>query len=380
MNIAFLTPEYPHPNIKYSAGIGTSIKNLASELIKRDCKVTIFVYGQDVDEVIEDKSIKIYKIAHKKYIFGGWYLYRKHLQNEINKYIKSEKIQLIEAPDWTGITAFIKFKCLLVIRLHGSDTYFCHLEGRKQKFKNFIFEKWALKSADYLVSVSKFTATLTKKLFNITKKIRVINNGIDTTKFLTINTEVIPNTILYFGSIIRKKGVLELANIFNLVIEKIPEASLILLGQDIVDNFENKSSIELFFEKLSEPAKKNVKYIPQVAYNEVRNFIEKASVIVLPSFAEAFPMTWLEAMAMEKALVTSNIGWAPEMMIDGETGYTVHPKKHKIYSDKIIQLLDNDHLRTTFGKNARQRITENFSKEIIYKKNIKYYKSIIGSK
>jgi len=379
MNIAFLTSEYPHPKVSNSAGIGTSIYNLAQELVKNSIEVAIFVYGQNNDEVFKDGLVTIYKIAHKKYKFLGWYLYRKHLQNSINKIVVKEKINLLEAPDWTGITAFMNIKCPIVIRVHGSDTYFCHLEKRKQKWKNYWFEKLGLKKANNIISVSQFTAIKTKELFNLKREIQTIHNSIDIDKFYSLKNDG-EGTLLYFGTFIRKKGVLELANIFNKIVEKRPKTRLQLIGKDVVDIIEKVSTRELFLGKLSKHAKTKVQIIDEVPYEQIREYIAKATVIVLPSFAEAFPMTWLEAMAMEKALVTSNIGWAPEMMIDGETGYTVHPKKHKIYSDKIIQLLDNDHLRTTFGKNARQRITENFSKEIIYKKNIKYYKSIIGSK
>ena len=380
MHIAFLTPEYPHPKISHSAGIGTSIKNLAVELVKKQHKVTVFVYGTDCNEVFNDNGVAIHKIGYKKYPMFSWYLYRKQLQNYINKIIESSQIEMLEAPDWTGITAFMKFKCPLLLRLHGTDAYFCALEGRKQKFKNYFFEKKALKSADYITSVSEFTAKRTTKLFNLTKEIKVIHNGVDIANFSPSFIKVNTNSILYFGSIIRKKGVLELASIFNKVIEKIPSAQLILLGKDVVDIFENKSTLALFLNKLSINAKRNTKHISHVPYNKVKEYIAKANVIVLPSFAEAFPMTWLEAMAMEKALVTSDIGWAKELMVDGETGFIENPKNHELYADKIIKLFESKELNSTFGKNAKQRIVTNFSQEIIGLQNIDYFKSIIQAK
>ncbi len=377
MHIAFLTPEYPHAKIKHSAGIGSSIKNLAGQLVSKGHFVTVFVYSQNKSEIINDKGVQIHKIAYKKYKLFSWYLYRKQLQKYINKTIEKEKIDIVEAADWTGITAFIKFKCPLVIRLHGTDAYFCHLEGRKQKFKNYFFEKTALKSANYIVSVSEFTAKKTKELFGINKVIKVIYNGIDTELFLPSKEAVLPNSILYFGSIIRKKGVLELAKIYNAVVEKIPEAKLTLLGKDVVDVVTKKSTLKLFINLLSKKAKNNVVYISNVPYSKVKEYIAKADVIVLPSFAEAFPMTWLEAMAMEKALVTSNIGWAKELMINGKTGFVENPKNHELYAKKIVQLLENKKLNISFGNNAKQRIINNFSLDIIGKKNIKFYKSVI---
>ena len=380
MHIAFLTPEYPHPKISHSAGLGTSIKNLAVELVKNKHRVTVFVYSEDANEIFKEEGITIHKIAYKKYPVFSWYLYRKQLQKYINSAIQPNQIDLIEAPDWTGIIAFMKFKCKLLIRLHGTDAYFCHLEGRKQKIKNYFFEKIALKSADAITSVSAFTAQETIKLFNVSKPIKVIYNGIDIHNFSTSNVKVATNSILYFGSIIRKKGVLELAKIFNEVIKKNSNAQLTLLGKDVVDVFTKTSTLQLFMDALTNEAKKNTKYISHVPYNEVQAYIAKASVIVLPSFAEAFPMTWLEAMAMGKALVTSNIGWATELMIDGKTGFIENPKNHRLYAEKINTLLENKELNTTFGENAKQHIAARFSQAIIGKENIEYFESIINDK
>jgi hypothetical protein len=54
-----------------------------------------------------------------------------------------------------------------VIRLNGSDTYFCNLDYRMVKWKNKFHEKRALQKADALLSVSKFTADKTNEIFNI---------------------------------------------------------------------------------------------------------------------------------------------------------------------------------------------------------------------
>ena len=105
--------------------------------------------------------------------------------------------------------------------------------------------------------------------------------------------------------------------------------------------------------------------------------IKQAHVVVLPSFAEAFPMTWLETMALEKPLISSNIGWAKEIMIDGETGFTIHPKNHLLYAEKIVSILDNSKLSLTLGKNARKHLENYFSAETIVQKTIDFHKEII---
>ncbi len=374
MHIAFISPEYPHTSLNKAAGLGTSIKNLALELIAKNHKVTIFVYGQKTDETLFNEGITIHAIKHKKYLIFGWYLCRKHLQKCINSIVIEKHIDLLEAPDWTGVTAFMSFKCPLVIRLHGSDGYFCHLANRKQKLKNYFFEKKALKKAKHIVSVSAFTAHKTKEIFNLKRNIQVVHNGINVSTFKPGGNSIVKNEILYFGSIIRKKGVLELAMAFNILVEEKKDATLILLGKDTIDVFEKRSTLDMFFDLLSEKAKTKVKYLREVPYAKVVRIINRANLVTLPSFAEAFPMTWLEAMAMEKALVTSNIGWSNEIMTDGKTGYTINPKDHVLYARRMKQLLENNALGHTFGKNARAFILEKFEAGIIAQQNIELYK------
>ena len=241
MHIAFLTSEYPHELASRSAGIGASIKNITAGLVKH-ARVSIFIYGQDKEVVIRENGVTLHFIKHKKFKFFSWFFYRKHLQNYINSYIAKEHITAIEVPDWTGISAFMNLKCPIVIKCHGSDTYFCALEKRKQKFKNYFLEKKALKSADYILSVSKFTAETTKRLFNLSKRIETIPNSLDSTKFIPKPIAESNLTILYFGTLIRKKGVLEIPLYLNKVVEDYPDCQFVFAGSDVLDYETNTST------------------------------------------------------------------------------------------------------------------------------------------
>lgn len=380
MHLSFLTSEYPHPRTTAAAGIGTSIKNTAVALAQKGTKVSVFLYGQQENEIFTENGIKFHLIKQQKFRFLGWYLHRKSLQNYLNKYIAVDQIDALEAPDWTGITAFMSLKCPLVIRMNGSDTYFCHLEKRPQKKKNFWFEKMALQGAEHLLSVSEFTARETMRLFDLKREIKIIPNSVDVQTFQPANEKIIPGRILYFGSIIRKKGVLELAEIFNMIVQKVPDSTLLMVGKDVKDRQSGKSTKKLMEDLLSPEAVQQVEWKGSLPYEQVLDEISKAAVVVLPSFAEALPMTWIEAMAMEKVLVTSNIGWAKEVMVDGETGFTVDPKDHSAYAGQILQLLKDPVLAERMGKAARQKVLEEFSTEVMVKKNFEFYKGVISER
>lgn len=381
MKIAFLTPEYPHHKTGSSGGIGTSVKNLAMGLLGQGCSVRVLVYGQDEDAIFEDNGICVQQIKNVKFKGLSWFLTRKKLEKTINQLYSNGEIDLVEAPDWTGITSFISpKKCPIVIKLHGSDTYFCHLDKRPIKWMNQFHEKRALQKADGLLSVSQFTADMTNAIFGLEKKFTIIPNGIDTALFRP-KPNPNNNTILYFGTLIRKKGALELPLIFNALLQTNPGIKLILVGKDAADILSGSPSTwEMMKGLFSEEALLNVHYLGSVPYQEIKTHIEEATVCVFPSFAEALPVSWLEAMAMQKAVVATNIGWAKEIIEDGRDGFLVHPTAHKEFANKIAILVENGKLRQEFGTAARIKIMDRFNIGEVSKRNMVFYKKWMKSK
>jgi glycosyltransferase involved in cell wall biosynthesis len=384
MKIAFLTPEYPHEITRASGGIGTSIKNLAESLVSNGHSVRVLVYGQDKEEFFTDKDIVVQRINSVKIKGLSWYFTRKKLEKIIDKLYAEKEIDLVEAPDWTGITSFIQpEKCPVVIRLNGSDTYFCHLDNRPVKWINRFHEKRALQKADAYISVSKYTASLTNQLFNQNNKFTIIPNSINCNNFnfTVLEEDSSKQTILYFGTLIRKKGLLELPYIFNKIMDKHPNVQLQLVGRDSPDIISGNSSTWSMMQAMfSNKALNNVTYIGGVSHNEIKEYISRATICVFPTFAEALPLSWLEAMAMRKAIVASDIGWAEEIIQNGINGYLANPKDHQGYADKINLLLENKDLANQIGINARLRIEEAFDAKKVVIQNVEFYKNSIRKK
>jgi len=381
MHIGFITPEYPHPKTNNAGGLGTSIKNLVTELVQKKILVSVFIYGQNKDLIFKENGITFYLIKRKKYQILGWYLHRKYIQNFITKIVDKEQIDLLEAPDWTGITAFMRFKTPLVIRFHGSDAYFCKLDKRNQKFKNFLFEKLALKSADAFIAPTKYAGEETQKIFNLdSSKIRTIHYGLHLKDFVNDTPEKFNRfTILYIGTVIRKKGVFELAKIFNNVIETIPDAKLIIIGGDAPDIKTGSASTYSLVDTLfSSKARKHVAYMGKIPYSEVQEQIKRAQVCVFPSFAETLGMVTIESMALKRPVVNTSIGWAQDLIDDGINGFLIHPNEIERYAEKIKTLLLNNELCLKVGGAARIKVEESFDISKIANTNIEYYSSIIN--
>jgi glycosyltransferase involved in cell wall biosynthesis len=380
MHIGYITSEYPSKRVKHAAGIATSIKNLAVALVNKGVTVSVYVYQQNEDAIYVENGVNIHLIKTRSYKFATFYKYRKFLQKYLKTEISTHNIDILEAPDWTGITAFMKLKVPLVIRFHGSDAYFCKLDNRKQKFKNFVFEKLALKKAKAYIAPTTFAGTETAKIFGLNPdKIKTIYYGLQLDHFSNSNPDNFKsNSLLYIGTIIRKKGVFELAEIFNKVVAQNPVATLTLIGGDSHDiKTGEKSTYKLIEQLFTEKALKQVNYLGKVPYETIQNHIKEAHVCAFPSFAETLGMVTIESMALQKPVVNTSIGWAQELINNEEDGFLVHPSNIDLYSKRILSLLNDKELSKKIGKNARKQVEAKF--DIIKNAdiNIEYYKSLL---
>ena len=378
MKIGFLTPEFPSQKTGNSGGIGTSIRNLSAGLLALGHEVSILIYNQNSDEVYNENGLEIYRIKNIKIKGLSHVLTQYKITKFVNNLYQNKKLDILEIPDWTGFMAFFKPKCPMIVKLHGSDTYFCYLENRKVKPKNKWLEKQNLKNVDGVIAVSDFVAQISQKIFDYNFDYTVIPNGIALPTQVQIQ-EPKAKTILYFGTLIRKKGALEIPHIFNKVFANDSAVQLVLIGKDAPDITTNSvSTWQLMQPLFSKKALQNVSYLGAISYSEIFTKINEATLCIFPSFAEAFPVSWLEAMALNKPIVASNIGWAKEMIEDGENGFLVNPISHSEFAQKIGVLLNDKDLGKRLGNNAKEKVLTHFSNEIIAKQNCNFYQKIIS--
>lgn len=377
-HVGYIVSHYPHKVFGHDGGLGTSVFNLA-EMLSQKIKVSVFVYGQDKDFVIKEGNHTIYSIKNIKRE-PGFYYNRKHIETFINKKIAEEQIQIIEAPDWTGITAFMRFSIPLVIRFHGSDTYFCHIEGRKQKWKNKFFERVAVTGADAFVAPTAYAGKVSKELFKLSREVKTIHYGIRLENFENNEPEnFTEGLILYLGTLIRKKGVLELPGIFKNVLKKYPKAKLVLAGSDAPDiQTGNKSTWKLVQDMMDKEMKERVEYMGRIPYGNVREMVKRANVCVFPTYAETLGMVTIESMAMQKPVVNSNIGWAQELMEDGRSGFLVHPSDHDLFAKRIVSVLESKAYAIEIGKEARNYVTGKFDIRKQVEKNMEFYSQLLS--
>lgn len=95
--------------------------------------------------------------------------------------------------------------------------------------------------------------------------------------------------------------------------------------------------------------------------DDARPYVAAFDVFVLPSRAESFPLSIIEAMLAGTPVVATNVGSVAEAVIDGQTGLLVPPNDVGALVGAIRTVLSDDVLRTRLISSARRHAEENFT-------------------
>lgn len=117
-----------------------------------------------------------------------------------------------------------------------------------------------------------------------------------------------------------------------------------------------------------------------VSLEEIPAVFASLNVLVAPSYAESFSFTLLEGMAMEKAVISSDVGGACEMITDGKNGYLIAVDDVVALTEKMSRLIQEPDTVRRVGQSARQKIIEDLGIAVMAKKTCQVYQQLIGYK
>jgi len=157
-------------------------------------------------------------------------------------------------------------------------------------------------------------------------------------------------TILFIGKEFERKGGDVLLRTFQSVRQKVPNARLLIIGPTNLDVHE--AGVEV----IGSLSKK----IPAEYQRLIGAFCE-SSVFCLPSRLDPFPNVVREAMFYSLPCVTTDIWAMPEMVVDGETGFTVPVDDHVLLAERLVQILSDDTLARNMGIAGRKRADDMFT-------------------
>ncbi len=239
-------------------------------------------------------------------------------------------------------------------------------------------EQLYLRKSKELITVSNWMREVIKKNYPFISKLRVIHNGVDSTRFkpqksnnLQMREETRTPIVLFSSRLTVAKGVHYFIQAIPKILRKTKHVHFIFSGAGPKEHWIGllrKLNIDESF----------YTFLGYIDYKLLPSLYGKADIFVAPSLYENLPIRILEAMSCESAVIASNICAIPEAITNGGNGILISPGDVDQLAKDITLLLKNDELRSRLGKNARQTVVEEFSWDVIAEKTVGTYKKLLS--
>ena len=373
------------PKLGYG-GAETGCYDIAHYLHENDCKSYIITSGGALTKYVDKKKVKLIRLPVQS-------------KNPILMIINSILIALIiiffnitivharsRAPAWSCLIATKLTRRKFVTTFHGTYNF----KSKIKKFYNSVMVR-----SDLIIAGSNFIFSHIKENYSeyLTddKKLLVIFRGINTDYFdpsttlesdedklfKSWNLQVGKKIILFPGRLTSWKGqeiFLEALNKVNIHLGN-QAFMAVILGSDQGRHLYKKKLIRLVEQfRLNQQIKfiENCKNMP-LAY-KISDFVVSASIE-----PEAFGRVAVEAQAMQKLILASNIGGSKETIIDNKTGFLFEASNPEDLSLKIIESMSlEENTVMQMGKEGRMNVIKKFNVEKMCFSTYSEYKKLFN--
>jgi len=356
-------------------------RNLARGLAKAGHEVRVIGISPPAENAPafeSDENVQVWRLKFPTTRFR-WIFARREMFRIVQRWATCQMIDLVEIPDYEGLAA--RWPVLgipVVARLNGSSSYFAAEAGRKPGRVTFSLERSSLRRADFLCSSSHYTASRTRSLFRLKESpIQVLHNPV-TTSVSASDVRRSKNQVVFTGTLTPKKGVLSLMAAWPMILRERPEATLHIFGKD-GRTAEGKSMREHLRASLPSAIRDSVQFYGHVDADRLQEALRSARVAVFPSYAEAFALSPMEAMAEGCPTIYSSRASGPELIEDGRNGLLVDPDRPEGIALAIVKVLQDDCLAETLGAAGKERVERNFSLSVLLSQNIDFYTECLRS-
>lgn len=166
-------------------------------------------------------------------------------------------------------------------------------------------------------------------------------------------------SFIFIGRLLKEKGINEFLDAAVHLKSKYPNLEFKVLGDVDVGN---PGSVDKG--RLNDLVSKKVIIYPGVV-SDVAGWIASSSVFVLPSYREGFPRSTQEAMAVGRAVVTTDVPGCRETVCDGVNGFIVSPHNWSELSAAMERFVKNPALIEVMGRNSRAIAEQRFDASLI---------------
>lgn len=210
-----------------------------------------------------------------------------------------------------------------------------------------------IESAAFVVAISSYGRS---QLFRWVghahwPRVKVVHCGLDQSFHQGVESVPLIDTprLVCVGRLCEQKGQLILLQAARMLKNRGVPFELVLAGDG-----EMRPEVERMARELQ--IEQHLRITGWISSQQVRQELETARAMVLPSFAEGLPVVIMEAMALERPVVSTTVAGIPELVRDGIEGWLVAPGDVEALANALVEVLRSDISRLRdMGRQGRHR-------------------------
>lgn len=275
--------------------------------------------------------------------------------------------------------------CGVPVILFTAHGFVFHEFMSKAKYQFYLhLEKLAGLITDQIIAVSEMDKA--KAINNnviSSQKIQTIHNGIDVELFEPepdfdtetlrgqLNVDKYDMLIGLVGRLVEEKGIPYFIEAARIVCQTYPKTKFVLVGDGLL-----RSSLE----ELVDLKYLSNNFIFTGVREDVKVILSAIDIVVFSSIKEGLPLALLEALAMEKPVVSTMAGGIPEVITSGKNGLLAPIGDSDILAEAIMTLIEDCNLRESVGKAGRITVCNRFSLTQMVQATEKLYLNLLHKK
>ncbi|MCM3639278.1 glycosyltransferase family 4 protein [Sporosarcina luteola] len=355
---------------------------LVDEMIEQKYDVHIACYKDETGYEVEKDGYVVHHIPFQRNmnVFS-------HFKSMVAlvKLIRKERFDIVHShTPVASLVARVSARLVNVpLSVYTAHGFYFHENMKPIPYKiNYWLEKiWAKYFTDKLFFQSKEDYELAlAKCFQKPENLIHISNGVSGNRFnpelysreksresLGSNDEKV---IIFVGRLVREKGIVELIEAFHLVLNEIKDATLLIVG-DSVTGDRDGMNVEQLIQSMPFETKERIQLLGM--REDIPELLCAADLFVLPSYREGLPRSIIEAMAMGKPIVATDVRGCREEVFPDVNGYLCKAKDSNSLADTIIEILKDETKLKLFGENSRRLFLEEFNEKVVLERQMKVF-------
>lgn len=360
-------------------GSGVVATELGKALAARGHKIHFITYNRPIRLELFSENIFYHEVRAKDYPLFDFVPYESALAStmvDVARYHDLDLFHVHYAVPHASVAYLAKqilrdydLQVPVVTTLHGTDIT---LVGKNHAYEPVV--AFSIDQSDGVTAVSNFLKQATYENFPVKADIEVIYNFVDTQRFRKQNKEHFrkmitsqgESVIIHTSNFRKVKRVEDVMKAFAIIREHIP-ARLLMVG----DGPERQTAEEFCRE---------AGFCQDVSFLGSQNSVEEiyaiGDIFMLPSQSESFGLAALEAMACGVPVISTNAGGLPELVIDGETGFTSAVGDHEKMAQSALNILESREVWQKFSDQALAH-AQTFAIDNIVPTYEQYYAKVI---